>query len=196
MNKILQTAAVAAISIAGSSYAAAQNAEGYADVGVNVIQFDGAAVLNPDETYDVTTIQGRVGYQMNKFFSLELDLSVGVGEAEVEDQNFGTLDTIKAGTFAGIYARGGFNPVEKLHVFGKVGAVGGDLEITVQSLSNSSIRSESEGNVNGIGYGLGFQLDFTDKLFVRGDYTRYDMESEGGFEIEADTFGIAVGTRF
>ena len=168
----------------------------YADAGGALVMFDGEALSNPDGDYNAATLQGRIGYAFNDFFAVELDLGVGVSDAEATDEFFGTEDTISIGTFSGIYGRVGFSPIEQVHLFVKGGAVGGDLDIEIVDAFSGTVLASGDGGVNGLGFGAGAQVNLSDTLYLRGDYTRYDLEDDGVFEIEADVFSLGIGLKF
>ncbi|MCI4644635.1 MAG: porin family protein [Hyphomonadaceae bacterium] len=168
----------------------------YFDAGANFVMFDGDALSNPDGEYNAMALQGRYGYKFTSIFSVEMDIAVGVSDAEADDNVFLTTDTISIGTLAGLYGRAGFNPTDQLHLFAKGGFVGGDIEIDIVDQFTGQSLAQGEGGVNGFGVGLGFEVNATDTVFLRGDYTRYDTESDGGFELKADTYALAVGIRF
>lgn len=74
---------------------------------------------------------------------------------------------------------------ERVSVFARAGIVNAELEASVSGYGSAA---ESD---TGAGYGVGGIIGLTDNLFLRGDYTRYDVE-----DLEADTFMISVGGRF
>lgn len=188
--KTIVSAAVAAIA---ASPAMAQGL--YINGGANLVDIDGDVLSNPEGEYQAGTVFGNVGFDFTKNFGAELDIQVGVSDAEATDNFAMTEDRISINTFAGVYAKAGVPLADFLWIGGRVGAVGGDLDVEiVDQVTGQSFSGE--GSVSGIGYGGVVTVDFASNMFLRFDYTRYDLEDDGDASFEADSFALSLGMRF
>lgn len=188
MKSIICLAAFAAMS-------APAMADGlYFSAGGQAIDIDGEILLNPEGDYQAGAITGIAGYDFNAIFGAELEVSLGVVDAEETDDFFGTEDTISVESFAGVYAKAGI-PLDRLWIGARAGAVGGEFELEVRDQFSGDVEY-AEGSVDGVGYGGVITLDLRDNIFLRGDYTIYDLETEGGLDFDAESISVTVGMRF
>lgn len=188
----MKTIICTAVVLAAGAPAMAQGA--YFSGGGSVLDIDGDVLLNPDGDYQAGAITGIAGFDFNRVFGAELEVNVGVSDAEETDDFFGTEDTISVESFAGVYARAGI-PLNRLWIGARAGAVGGEFELEVRDQFSGDVEY-TEGSVDGVGYGGVVTLDLRDNIFLRGDYTIYELESEGGLDFDATSVAVTVGMRF
>lgn len=149
----------------------------YADAGYTFTSID---VEDSGTSLDVDlgSITARGGYDFNQNFGVELEGSFGVSDEDVLGA------TVELNYLVGAYGKIQAPLAETFNVFARAGVVNAELEVSGGGLS----ESDSE---TGFGVGAGATLDVTDTVYVRGDYTRLDID-----DLEADTFTISVGFRF
>lgn len=172
---LLVTAAVA--------FTPAALAEGwYADGGYTHITTDvdtGAGSAD----IDLGAISGRVGYTLNPNFAVEGELAVGVNDEEATQG--AVTASLGLNYLVGAYGKAQVAVAENVNLFARAGIVNAELEAEVTGLGSAS---DSE---TGAGYGVGGTVDVAENIYVRGDYTRYDID-----DVEADAFTIGVGVKF
>lgn len=173
MKKSLSLA-VAAVALAASPAVA----EGfYADGGYTFTSIDledGGTSLD----VDLGSITARGGYDFNQNFGVELEGSFGVADEDV----FGA--SVELSYLVGAYGKVQAPLSENFSVFARAGVVNAELEVSGGGFSETASDT-------GAGYGVGGVVDFGENLYVRGDYTRLDIE-----DLEADSFTISLGIRF
>jgi outer membrane immunogenic protein len=128
---------------------------------------------------DVGAITGRGTYFFNNYLGAEGEVSFGIDDADVGG---GTVELENAfGAFGVLRA-----PVaEQVELFGRLGYATSEFEASVPGLGSGSA------DVDGIAYGVGGKLFFTEQLGVRLDASRYE-----GDDAEADVFSIGGVFRF
>lgn len=153
----------------------------YGDVGYVFLSADtdGASV-------DLGAIEGHVGYAFNDTFAIEGELGLGVAD---ETYSGGGLSvTVSENYNVGIFGVANLPVTEKLDLFARAGWVQTELEAKASFAGTSFTESEAE---DGFAFGVGAKFAFTDKIYLRADYTRYDIS-----DFEADGFMIGVGMKF
>ncbi|MEM1037460.1 MAG: porin family protein [Pseudomonadota bacterium] len=174
MNKALSLAVATAALAAGPAFA-----EGsfYADGGYTFTAID----LEDSGTsldVDLGSITARGGYDFTENFGVELEGSFGVADEDVLGA------TVELSYLIGAYGKVQAPLSETLNVFARAGVVSAELEVSGGGISESASET-------GFGIGVGATIDFAENLYVRGDYTRLDIE-----DLEADAFTISLGVRF
>ena len=149
----------------------------YADGGYSFTNFD-VDVSGTSTDVDLGSLTARAGYDFNQNFGAELEGSFGVSDESVLGA------TVELNYLVGAYGKVQAPLADNFTVFARAGIVNAELEASGGGIS----ESESD---TGAGYGVGGVLDFAENLYVRGDYTRIDIE-----DLEADTFTISLGMRF
>ncbi|MEO0548555.1 MAG: porin family protein [Pseudomonadota bacterium] len=170
MKKILPTLLAASAVIAAPTALA----EGfYADGGYTFIGID-------DDTVDVDlgSITARGGYDFTQNFGAELEGSFGVSDDDIAGAS------VELNYLIGAYGKAQLPVSQGVNLFARVGVVNAELEVSGEGAS----ASESD---TGFGFGVGGTVDVSQNLYVRGDYTRYDIE-----DLEADAFTISLGLKF
>jgi len=132
--------------------------------------------VNYDLGEDIYGIQGRLGYQFNRFLGAEVEGSIGV----VDDTDLLTvaggatfdqeveIDTSIAGFGVIRYPLFG-----RLSGLSRVGYHSTDVGIELTDAAG--VETETDFNTDGFAYGTGLEYAFDPKTSVRVDYTIYDQ---------------------
>lgn len=156
-------------------------AEGwYADAGYTHVTTD---VDGTSSDVDLGAITGRIGYDLTPNFGFEGEAALGIDD---EESTLGDVTTsVGLNYLVGAYGKAQMPLGERAKLFARAGIVNAELETEITGLGSAE-QSET-----GAGYGIGGMVDISESLYVRGDYTRYDIE-----DVEADAFTVAVGMKF
>lgn len=128
---------------------------------------------------DLGAITGRGTWFVTDFLGLEGEASIGVkddtvGPGKVElDHSIGAFGVLRA-------------PVtERFDIFGRLGYAWSELSASAPGVGSASA------DFDGIAYGVGGRYYFTDRVGLRGDFTKYE-----GNNNDADVFSIGAVVRF
>ncbi|MDX2232878.1 MAG: porin family protein [Hyphomonadaceae bacterium] len=132
------------------------------------------------ETEDVTLggVGGRLGYRFHPNFAVEGEAAFGV-----KDDDIGPV-TVELDHQVGVYGVGILPVTPQLDLFGRVGWAKVEASASVPGLS-------VDGEEDGVAFGGGAQYMLTDKVGIRGDYTRLEGDDDG-----ADTFSASAVVKF
>ena len=159
------------------------SAEGwYADGGYSFLSSDVDTDVGSADI-DLGAISGHLGYNFTPHLGVEGEVLVGVKDEDA------SVDGINASLGLN-YAVGAFGKVqapvsERLNLFARAGVVNAEIEAEVTGFGSDS-ASET-----GAGYGVGGTYDIGDNLYLRGDYTRYDID-----DAEIDAIMVSLGLKF
>lgn len=149
-------------------------AEGwYADGGYTHVTTDSAI-----GDVDLGALNFRGGYDLSENLGFEGEAAFGVS-----DESIGGA-SVELNYLVGAYGKVQTPVGERVNLFARAGVVNAELEAS----GGGIIASDSE---TGFGIGAGATLDINQNLYVRGDYTRYDIE-----DLEADAFTVSLGVKF
>ena len=141
---------------------------------------------------DLYGVQGRLGYQFNRFLGAEVEGSIGVvddtdpltlaGGAIVDQEididtsiaGFGVLRYPLFGRLSGL-SRIGYHSTEV------------DLELT----DAAGVSADTSFNTDGLAFGTGLEYALDPKTAIRVDYTVYDFDGP-----DADALSVAVSRKF
>lgn len=154
----------------------------YVDGGYSFIDIDVDTVIGSADI-DLGAIGGHFGYNATPYVGLEGEVLVGVEDEEATSD--GITASVGLNYLIGAYGKLQAPLGEKASVFARAGVVSAEAEVSATGFGSAS---DTE---TGAGYGVGGLFHVNDRFFVRGDYTRYDVE-----DIEADTFMISVGLAY
>ena len=140
---------------------------------------------------DIYGVQGRLGYQFNRFFGAEVEGSFGVVD-DTDDLVLGgvpfdqevDIDTSIAGFGVIRYPL-----IGRLSGLSRVGYHSTD--VNVELTDAAGVESDFDFNTDGIAYGTGLEYAFDPKTSVRVDYTVYDFDGP-----DADSLSLAVSRKF
>ena len=148
-----------------------------------------------DVSYDLDfgLVGGHVGYDFNPYFSIEGEALFGVQDDtktetfEIGDSELDVDYVFDLKHLVGAYARGNLPLGDQFRAFARAGYVTGELEL---STNVEGVESESESG-EAIALGVGGEFNFTQQIYARGDYTRYEFD-----DVSLDAFMASVGFRF
>jgi len=146
-------------------------AQGDVELGASYSHVD----LGPAE---VGALTGRGSYFFTRHLGIEGEASVGVkddniGAGKVElDHSFGAFGVLRA-------------PVtDRFDLFGRLGYAKSELSASVPGVSVSQ-------DFDGVAYGVGARYYFTERLGLRGDFTKYEGDNN-----DADVISVGAVVRF
>jgi OOP family OmpA-OmpF porin len=177
-TKLLSSLLLAATLGAAAFGAQAQDAEKgfYAGAGVGQSFVDEGNYDDED-----TAFSAFGGYQFNKYFALEAGYA-DFGEIESSRPGQPSLE----GDTAYFTAVGIVPITEKFSAYGKAGLHRWNLDQAIPSLTSSTDDSGSDPT-----YGLGVQYRFTDRVALRGEYSRFEIE-----DLDADLAQVQLRIDF
>ena len=179
MKKFLPTLLAATVVI----MAPAAMAEGwYADGGYTFVTTD-VNVGGTSADIDLGAITGHLGYDFNQNFGVEGEAAFGVNDENATQG--GVTSSLSLNYLVGAYGKAQVPVGENVNLFARAGIVNAELEASVSGIGSAT---DTE---TGAGYGVGGTFAFNQNMYVRGDYTRYDIE-----DLDADAFTIALGMKF
>merc|ERR1711916_15427 len=133
---------------------------------------------------DLGALGARAGYKFTPYLGLEGEALFGVAD---EDFTFEGVDVSAELNYAvGLYGRVEAPVTDRVTLYGRLGVVNAELEVTASVPGVSISESESE---TGAGFGAGAEFAVTDTFGIYVDYTRYDID-----ELEID--GLSVGGKY
>lgn len=177
MKQIKSLLAVAAFTVAGSAFAQ-QPALSSVYVGGTLGQSEFKDGCNGVSDCDKKDTAWRIlgGYQFNRYFAAELGYH-DLGEASAPA---GATE----GTLWEVVGIAGYPVIDKLSVYGKLGAYRGELEAPGAKESNTDLT-----------YGLGVQYDVIKNVGLRGEWQRYNKMG-GGNLVETDVDVLSIGAIY
>lgn len=151
----------------------------YANAGYTGIFADVA-----DDDLNIGGVTGRLGAKFGRFFGVEGEYTFGVQDDDVDV--LGTEVNVELDQqYAGYVV--GFLPLsEQTELFARVGY--GKLELEAEAFG-ATVGDDS----SAVSYGAGVQHFFDGVNGLRGEYTRYDLEDDGG---EADSLSVSYVRKF
>ena len=170
MKSLIAAAAFAALALATPAGAQVYATVGYTAVDVNPV--------------NLGALGGRVGYRINPYVGVEAEANFGVDDDKVDVLGVPVKVELKRSVAA--YAVGFWPATEKLDLFIRAGY--GNVKIKASAFGVSASGDDSGWNA-----GVGGQYFFTPKDGVRGEYTKYGLESNG---VDADTWSISYVRKF
>ena len=195
----------------GAQNAAAEDTDEkkiYADLGYSRIGTDLLETDPFDSSIEFGSVGGHVGYQFSKHWSVEGEALFGVEN----DKRFGTnvFPTVDGDTsvsrsvktdlshLVGVHVKGTLPITRKLNAFARIGVASGEFDYTSEaSFTNLATEETTTNNLSGtytetgVALGAGLSFDVSDKIYLRGDYTQYDL-----IDVEMDSFSLGIGVRF
>lgn len=175
-HKLLLSAALVAVVFLPQASAEDFYAEGF----VSGLDTDGAGYLGSKLYF--ASVGARGGYSFNENFSLEGELQTGLNDEDIYLIS-GEADVSLKST-AAIFGRFSVPVSKRLNVYSRVGYASSEFE-------TGTVFGDFSRTVVGGAYGLGATFNLTDKIYIRGDATRYDTNT-----IESDSIAIGAGLRF
>lgn len=185
----------------------------YIDGGVSLLTVDGDDLIDPVIGPDHESLGAHFGVNVTKHFSIEgeaiigLDSDSSIGQTTFTDLGGDPAQVRRTDRWTetslsyivGAYVRGNVPVTSKLTVFGRVGIAQVELDRTsnyraiVSNSDEEPIATSSSNTFSDVGpaLGVGATYALSDKIYVRGDLTRYDLPYG-----DADNVMIGAGLRF
>jgi len=164
MKSLMIAASVAALAAAAPALAQAQDA--------NKGLYGTLGYSQTANAVDLGAVQGRLGYQMNRWFGVEGELGVGVKSDEL---NFapGLDERVRLEHQEAIYGVA-FLPITPRFEFLARGGFGNTKVSVDLPQGTTYLNRDTSWN-----YGAGMQFKFSDRNGIRGDWTREDFRRDG-----------------
>lgn len=171
------------LSMSGAAFAQEiNNYEGvYFDVGYSFINID-VDVDDVSGEINLGAVTGHAGYNFSDNFAVEVEASLGVDDEDASDGMVSA--SVGLETALGVYAKGEIPLNDQFRIFGRIGFISAELEAEA-----TGIGSVSDSDT-GVAYGVGGTADINENVFVRVDYTAYDIDA-----VDADVVFIGIGAR-
>lgn len=175
----------------------------YADIGYTRLGPDLPDSIS-DSTFNHAGISGRAGYTLSKHWSIEGEAMVGVENDTTvgRDLDETSSTTIFAKSeinhLLGVYAKGTIPITSKLNASARVGVASLEVDFStdfrvldIATDETTTVSFQNTDTQTGLALGAGLSYDITDKLYLRGDFTQYDVS-----DVDVDSLSIGVGFRF
>jgi len=185
----------------------------YVDGGVSLISVEGDDLIAPLNGPEFDSLGAHFGFDLSKHFSIEGEVIIGLDSysstvqtrftdlgddpGQVRQTDYWTESSLSA--IVGAYVRSSAPVTPKLNVFGRLGIAHIEIDQT-SNFRDVVSNSDEEPATNslshtfsdvGAAFGAGATYDLTDKIYVRGDLTRYDLNHG-----DVDNMMIGAGIRF
>lgn len=166
----------------------------YADISYNdVVATLDFETPNFDNDFDFGAVGLRGGYEVMPYFAVEGEVLVGTAD---ETRSFVVLESdlpaftvdYRLSTSVSAFGRANMPVGERFTAFARLGY--STVEYEIESNATDA-GPASKDNHSGPAYGLGATFDVTEKIYLRGDFTRYVVD-----EFENDAISIGAGLRF
>ena len=165
-------AIASAIALLASAPAMAQDTGVYGGIGVKTIEFD------------AYSLEGRLGYQLNDFLSVEGQGAVGV----IDDEELGV--EIQEDYALGAFLRASAPLSNSVTGFARVG-------YNVSEFSVDGAGIDASESFDGIAFGGGLEYSWEGLSGIRLEYTAYDFGSIEGIDVgTADTVSLGFTRKF
>lgn len=189
-------------------------AEGfYVDGGISMISVEGDDFIAPLNGPDFDSLGAHFGFDLSKHFSIEGEAIIGLDDYASTVQTFSTNlgddpaqireteEWVESSLshLVGAYVRGNAPVTSKLNVFGRLGIAQLEIDhtshyiVSIPDSDETPVAGSSSRSISDIGaaFGAGATYELTDKIYIRGDLTRYDLDHG-----EVDNMMIGAGIRF
>ncbi len=148
-------------------------------------------VVNYEAGEDLYGVQGRFGYQLNKYFGAEVEGSLGLSKDSTDTPLGATTIKQTVGVENSIAAFGvlRYPLFNKFSGYSRVGYHQTELDEKVSS--DTAVLLDREYSTNGLAYGSGLEYAVNPRTAVRLDYTVYDFDGP-----DSDAVSLAVSRKF
>ena len=176
--------AFSGLSVAGDSYIAANI--GFIDAYEKVTADEFGDPIEPFtlET-TLTALNARLGKHYGEYFSAEVRLGVGLGDDVIEIDGEDSIANLEIRDMYGIYARAGTRIAERFYPYALIGYSNANLEGSIDGFT-------AEGDLGGVSYGLGLDIEIKRGLSANIEYISY-FDSLG---LELSGFSLGLSRAF
>lgn len=166
---------------------AAASAEGWyieGNAGIDrpdILQYTGRDDLS------IPTIGARAGYDLSKTWSIESDLRVGLQDGDTSLEAIGVNAEVGLNLAAGVFARASAPLGEQLSAHLRIGAAVSEYDYEI--VHTDGVAGTDQ--YSGLAFGAGAEFDLSEDLYVRTDYTIYELPGE-----DSGSLTLGVGLKF
>ena len=176
--------AFSGISFAGDSYIAAS--VGVVDAYTKVTADEFGDAIEPFTVEStLTALNARLGKHYGDYFAAEVRLGVGLGDDVIEIDGEDSAANLEIRDMYGIYARAGARIAERFYPYALIGYSHANLEGSVDGFT-------AEGDLGGVSYGLGLDVEIKRDLSANIEYISY-FDSLG---LELSGFSVGLSKAF
>ena len=172
---------------------------GYSRVGHDLPVF---GTIEPEPEYG--GISGHAGYSFSKYWSVEGEAIIGVENDKQVFRSFsGTSWSVanvktELNHLIGAYAKGTIPITSKLNASARLGLAQAEIGYSGQTVvtaweteETTTYDYKNSPTQTGAAIGIGLSYDVTNRIYLRGDYTQYDLTDD-----ELESASVSVGLRF
>lgn len=185
----------------------------YADGGFSVTSMNNDQAFDPLFDPEFESLGAHFGKEFSKYLSIEGEALIGLKGQSIsydsielvlgsDPEQYSVIDydsELSLSFILGAYGRATLPVTSRLSLFGRLGYA--KVEVDRRTIVLESILDSDDDPLetlvantlsdSGLAYGVGATFDVTDKVYIRGDYSRYDLEYD-----ELDNVMISAGIRF
>jgi outer membrane immunogenic protein len=202
MKKLLIASAIAATFVTPQAFAQAKNFEGFS-LGVNLNLTSSDSDIRNTGGFVTATGQSSSNGALQAQYNLALgsDFVLGVGGTyELGDINLGSSGAVFSGKRKdaySVYVAPGIVVADSWLIYGKVASIGAKFESTGAAVFTGKT------DMDGVGYGLGFQKLLSKNLYLQAEYMQNKYSDKTvvtslttQVKAEARTLSFGVGYKF
>jgi hypothetical protein len=186
MNKTTLTLLAAATALFALSSAHAQEAAPklYGELGYTQLNIKESDPIGPIK-FSPKALTGVFGYQFAPHMAVEGMLGINAGKGNVKFNGAATGVDGKLKTALGVFFRPSVSVSDSIDLFGRIGWVHGELELSAPGVSASE-RDDS------LAYGVGANFNLSKTSYIQTNWMNY-YKKDG---VKIDGFTVAYGVRF
>ena len=167
------------------------SAEGwYIEGNAGIDRPDELEFFGADEFY-IPTIGARTGYQLTKNWSIEGDLRIGIQDDSADLGFVGGEADLGLTYSAGLFARASAPLSERLSAHLRIGAFTSEYDIELIDVSGTTETNQFTSKPDGLAFGAGAEYDLSEDLYLRTDYTIYELPGE-----DSGSLSVGMGLKF
>lgn len=186
MNKttVSTLVSIAAVFAFASAHAQEVTPKLYAEIGYTQLNAKDADAGSSTK-FSPKAVTGVFGYQFTPNMAVEGLLGFGAGKGKVKFNGMDTGVDGKVKTAVGVFFKPSVAVSDSIDLFGRVGWVRTELELSAAGVSASD-------SGNDLAYGVGASFNLSKTSYVQASWTNY-YKKDG---LKIDGFAVAYGMRF
>lgn len=182
----------------------ADNKKFFVDIGYTRLGHDLPGIESGGDEPEYGGIGGHVEYNFSQHWSVEGEAIFGVeNDKEVFrsiSETASRVTSVKADLnhLLGVYVKGTLPITSKLNASARLGLAHAEIgysgqivDTDLETQESTTITFDSSGDQSGTAFGIGLSYDLTDKIYVRGDFTQFDLDDDA-----MESASVGVGFRF
>ncbi|MEM9571153.1 MAG: porin family protein [Pseudomonadota bacterium] len=175
-----------------------------ADIGYSRVGRDLPVIGSVEPEPEYGGIGGHVGYSFSQHWSVEGEAIIGVENDKDVFRSFSDTASSVANVktelnhLLGVYVKGTLPITSKLNASARLGLAHAEIGYSghtvvtdLETQETTTFTFENSGDQSGTAIGIGLSYDVTDKIYVRGDFTQYDLTDD-----EMESASVGIGFRF